>query len=409
MITTAASFERLASAVAERAADLLGADVVIADDRQRVVASNRRHVAGLSLTSIESEGDGMVHVPAQLAGQDIEVVVSRSCDLDAVPPRLAGVLVELIVNQAAMVNRLPNGSQLKNKFIHDLLQGASESESELIREAQILGMDLTVPRSVILIDAADFILAPRDSMDAASDRRIARRAQVIIGAVVDFFQLPTDTICAYIGQGEVVVLKASNRQNLEAWVTDDDRCDASSRSWADLGALKGAAQALLPQLRTHTRASITIGVGRHHPGLGGLARSYQDAGAALRLGKRFCGENQVHCLDSLGVAAFVGVADEATKVDLATYLLSPLDEEPELLETLSTYFANDLSPCQTASDLSIHRNTLTYRFNKIASLIGLDPRRFDDAIQIRLSLVLRSLRHVPERVEVAEEAHYAAS
>ena len=43
--------------------------------------------------------------------------------------------------------------------------------------------------------------------------------------------------------------------------------------------------------------------------------------------------------------------------------------------------------------LSIHRNTLSYRLDKIASLTGLDPRRFDDAVQIRLAVVLRSLRN----------------
>lgn len=32
---------------------------------------------------------------------------------------------------------------------------------------------------------------------------------------------------------------------------------------------------------------------------------------------------------------------------------------------------------------------------KVASLTGLDPHRFDDAVQIRLSLVLRSLESEP--------------
>ena len=50
-------------------------------------------------------------------------------------------------------------------------------------------------------------------------------------------------------------------------------------------------------------------------------------------------------------------------------------------------------PSSTANRLFIHRNTLSYRLDKIASLTGLDPRRFDDAVQIRLAVVLRSLRN----------------
>jgi carbohydrate diacid regulator len=94
----------------------------------------------------------------------------------------------------------------------------------------------------------------------------------------------------------------------------------------------------------------------------------------------------------LGIAAFIGVSDEQTKIELATHLLSPLDHEPELLATLNTFFATDCYPSSTASQLSIHRNTLSYRLDKITSLTGLDPRRFDDAVQIRLALLLRSLR-----------------
>ena len=73
------------------------------------------------------------------------------------------------------------------------------------------------------------------------------------------------------------------------------------------------------------------------------------------------------------------------------YLLSPLDHEPELLETLDAFFSEDCCSSSTASRLSIHRNTLSYRLEKITSLTGLDPRYFDDAVQIRLALLLRAL------------------
>ena len=75
----------------------------------------------------------------------------------------------------------------------------------------------------------------------------------------------------------------------------------------------------------------------------------------------------------MGVAGFVGISDDRTKHELAQYLLGPLDHEPELLHTLSTFFAANCSPSATASDLAIHRNTLSYRLDKIAALTGLDP------------------------------------
>src|SRR5690606_21011137 len=113
---------------------------------------------------------------------------------------------------------------------------------------------------------------------------------------------------------------------------------------------------------------------------------------ALSLGRRFHKDERIHWLAELGVAAFVGISDEETKLELAEHLLSPLNEEPELLQTLDQFFADDCSLSLAAAGLCIHRNTLSYRLDKITSLTGLDPRRFDDAVQIRLALMLRLIR-----------------
>ncbi|HEY7060961.1 MAG TPA: helix-turn-helix domain-containing protein [Chloroflexota bacterium] len=253
-------------------------------------------------------------------------------------------------------------------------------------------MDLTRPRAVILVGAADHIL-DGDQLGRLSpgEARIRRRAQRVIDAVVRFFNLPDETICAYIGEGEVAVLKASSTEDLVAWADRERGWEEPGPSWADLAALKRASSELLARLRRETSAPVSLGIGRYHPGVRGVARSYQDARAALSLGRRFHGRNGVHCLDGLGIAAFVGVSGRRTKVDLATHLLSPLDHEPELLQTLDVFFGEDCCPSSTANRLSIHRNTLDYRLDKIAALTGLDPRRFDDALQIRLALLLRSL------------------
>lgn len=384
-------FERVATTVAERTAELLDAPVSVVDDRGVVVASNQPALLGRIFDLRPTGGEPEFQsIPLNLAGHTGTVVVGNQGEGEAIPPRLVKVLVDLVIDQTAVVDRLPNKHELKNKFIHDLLHGTADNEPALLREAQVLGMDLAPPRVVILIDAAQYILSPPRGGAELSEARIRQRAQVIIGTVVDFFHLPNDTICAYIGEGEVVVLKASNKQNLATWVAAEDEPTQSNPSWANLAALKRSGMALLSQLHHTTATAVNVGIGRYHPGVRGLARSYGDARAALSLGRRFHGPNQVHCLDSLGIAAFVGVSDDHTKLDLATFLLTPLDQEPELLDTVWAFFAHDCCPSLTARALCIHRNTLSYRLDKIASLTGLDPRRFDEAVQIRLALLIRS-------------------
>lgn len=384
--------------VTERVAELLHAQVFVIDQHSIAIASSKPELVGLAFNRICSqEGISYLRIPLPLDTQAGEVIVGESLNGEVISPRLVKVLVEMVINQTAVIDALPNQHQLKNKFIYDLLYGLIDNETNVLRQAKLLGLDLSPPRAVILIDAADYISVSNSQQQPQQETveaRVRRRSQLVIGSIVSFFHLPNDTICAYIGDGEVAVLKASDTKNLGAWANCGDIPD-SGGSWANLAALNRAAGALLARLRGDTGASISVGVGRYHPGIQGLARSYQDARAALSLGCRFHGRNQVHCLDRLGIAAFIGVADEQTKIELATYLLSPLDHEPELLATLNAFFTADLRPSSTASRLSIHRNTLSYRLDKITSLTGLDPRRFDDAVQIRLALLLRYLRQSP--------------
>jgi carbohydrate diacid regulator len=321
------------------------------------------------------------------------VIVARPRDDDEFSPRMAQVIVDLVISQTVVVNRLPSPHSLKNTFINNVLHNLVTDEATILREAKVLGMDLVPPRAVILIDAGGYILGEVSDDDerALTGPRVERQAQRLIASIVSFFKLPNDTICAHLGGGEVVVLKASNTRNLATWADAAREQEGGTSSWANLAALKRASEALLARLRADTGMPLSIGIGRHHPGLRGLAHSYQDARVALSLGRYFQGPNRVHCLDRLGVAAFVGISDEHTKVELALHLLGPLDHEPELLETLEAFFAENCAPSSTAGRLGIHRNTLGYRLDKITSLTGLDPRCFDDALQIRLALILRSL------------------
>lgn len=382
---------RIASVLAQRAADLLQARVSVVDEAGTVLAASDSTVRGSPLSAQTT--DDALRVPVMQAARSGELVITGIGDGESISPRLAHALAELLVQQSVAPAVPPDQVALKDEFIHTLLRCPGGADADLIRQGQILGMDLTLPRAVILIDAAEHILAPDDSTDPEMrEAQARRRARFVIASVVSFFHLPSDTICAYIGEGEVAILKASTTRDLVAWTDRDDLADDWEPSWANLTALKRAAAGLLRRLRHDTGHAISIGIGRYHPGIRGLARSYQDAQAALSLGRRFHGANQVHCLDGLGSAAFVGVADQGTKVDLASHLLSPLDHEPELLCTLTAFFAEDCSPSSTASRLAIHRNTLSYRLDKVTALTGLDPRRFDDACQIHLALLLRAFQ-----------------
>lgn len=385
MAVTDPRYERVTRLLSDRTAELLAASTLVVSPEGRVVASSRAEWAGLTLASVEGLEDAL-QIPFRLGGQESRVLILPQGD-GPLSPRLASGVVELVLGQALVTDRLPGQQELKNTFIHDLLRGGFQDEETLLRQARILGLDLGPPRAVILIDATRYLLGP--GQDPA---RTQQRAQLVVGSVVNFFHLPNDTICAYIGAGEVAVLKASDTRNLSLWAEGGGEEAPASSSWANLAALKRAGNALLARLQTDLGTPLGMGIGRYHRGPDGLARSYQDARAALSLGGRLSGEDRGHTLDALGMAAFVGLDDEPTKLSLAQHLLSPLDREPELLDTLEAFFAEDCHPLAAARRLRLHRNTLNYRLDKITSLTGLNPRTFDHAVQVRLALLIRRLQ-----------------
>ncbi|WP_067826697.1 PucR family transcriptional regulator [Nocardia inohanensis] len=73
-------------------------------------------------------------------------------------------------------------------------------------------------------------------------------------------------------------------------------------------------------------------------------------------------------------------------------VLDPLDEHPELLETLQTHISNNLNRQRTARLLHVHTNTVDYRLKRIGQLTGFDPAQASGLWYLRSALVARTYR-----------------
>ena len=63
-------------------------------------------------------------------------------------------------------------------------------------------------------------------------------------------------------------------------------------------------------------------------------------------------------------------------------------EDEELLHSARSFFDNNLSIGEASKQIYVHRNTMVYRIEKIQRLIGLDIRKFDDAMTLRALIIL---------------------
>ncbi|MGW4589698.1 PucR family transcriptional regulator [Amycolatopsis thermoflava] len=120
-----------------------------------------------------------------------------------------------------------------------------------------------------------------------------------------------------------------------------------------------------------------IGVGRRHPGPGGVLRSYEEARTTLELAGSL--GLTLPVLDAGDYLVLqVLYRDRAAIIDLVETVLSPLRQnrggaEP-LLATLSAYFASGGVAAETARRLFLSVRAVTYRLDRIAHLTGHDPR-----------------------------------
>ncbi|MFC8384584.1 PucR family transcriptional regulator [Nocardia sp. NPDC057272] len=70
-------------------------------------------------------------------------------------------------------------------------------------------------------------------------------------------------------------------------------------------------------------------------------------------------------------------------------ILSPLDDNPILMETLCTHLDNNLNRRRTARQLSVHMNTIDYRLKSIRKLTGFDPSSADGLWYLQSALIVR--------------------
>jgi carbohydrate diacid regulator len=381
-------FIQAAQTIVEGINDILGMGAVVVNAQGIVVAGSDPSGVGLPQRELEGEAGGGLHVPFTLHDESGEVIIPGAAESRLTAPEIASSMIDLLINQARVVSGLPSQYELRNRFIHDVLRGTAGTEADIRRTGHILGISFKPMRAMILLEAAEYLLAGGKHIEMESaEARATRRAHLLITSIFRFFNRPGEVLCAHIGDGRIAVLKTAPVEDLVLWA-EQGNGPGTEPGWHAVDALRHTVEGLLPRLRNEIEAPITAGIGRYYTGMRGLIRSYREARGALRLGCEVYGPNRVYTLDQMLLAAFAGLNDTRTKRELARQLLRPLDAEPELGVTLAAYFAQNCVPSTTSQQLAIHRNTLNYRLDKITALTGLDPRKFEEAVQLRLALLL---------------------
>ncbi len=284
-------------------------------------------------------------------------------------------IAELVMHQSLVLEQIPRQDERLDKFIYDLLNQPQPEWSLLAAEARLFDIELDRPRIAIVIQIDDPTLTAR-FQDPTGDRevRLTRYKFGINRALDSFYTSSRANVVSYLGGTSFCILK-------DLLAADDADLPAALESFKkSLGVIYGI-------LKSELKLPATVGVGNYHPGLEGLRQSYHEAISAIELGAQTWDVDRIYHIDDFGVVAPLLSGVDENNIYFSRELLDRLGENHEIIQTLEAFFNFDMSLTRTAEMLKIHRNTLVYRLDRITETLGLDPRAFDDAVQIKLAIL----------------------
>ncbi len=155
--------------------------------------------------------------------------------------------------------------------------------------------------------------------------------------------------------------------------------------------LDKTAEVIVDMLNTEAMSAAHVAYGTVVNDIREVSRSYKEAKMALDVGKIFYSNKNVVGYGKLGIGRII----YQLPIPLCQMFIkeifgeiTPDDFDDEMLSTINKFFENSLNVSETSRQLYIHRNTLVYRLDKLQKMTGLDIRVFDDAITLKIALMV---------------------
>ena len=251
----------------------------------------------------------------------------------------------------------------RNNFMQNILLG------------NLLAVDMFRKAKKLHIEAAARVVYVIDTVKKNND--------VVMEFVKNLSDMKTGDFVTSVDQHSVVLIK-----------------DVSAVSEEELPAvLDEIAKSLVDSLHMEAMVKVRVGYGNVVDTIPGIADSFKEAKMALEVGRVFYAEYDTISYGKLGIGRLIyqlpmSLCEMYIKEVFGDEVPDILNDE-EVTSTINKFFENDLNISETARQLFVHRNTLVYRLERIEKAIGLDIRKFDDAMTYRIAIMV--LAHMREK------------
>jgi sugar diacid utilization regulator len=265
----------------------------------------------------------------------------------------------------------------RGNFVHALLHSLFASHADLVARASHYGFDVAGRYGVVVAHSGGLI---------ARDDSPAKLAEMAREAARLLKTPHGQTLTSVVGDVIAVVrpVSAVKRGQPDPAVTE----------------LRDYATALDRRLEQRTQRPVLVAFGRPVTGAGAIVESYREARVALELHQR------LHVADVCGFAdlrvdsVLLELAQQQAGREFSAEILDPLRNERDggLVEVARVYVEAGGNLNEAARRLSVHRNTMLYKLDRITRLLQRDIRDPDTQFTVWLALRLTGLDETARRV-----------
>lgn len=270
----------------------------------------------------------------------------------------------------------------RGDFVHALLHERFASPHEMAGRAAFHGFDISATYVVVV---AAGVIDPASSEGVARQRRLAREIQRL--DVVTESSLITS-----VGNILVVVRRIGSGRQRAPDVKKEH----------DLAAEYAAS--LEPLLATGSKGEVSVAYGRPGVGQQGVMASYREARIALEIASRVHRHGISGYADLRVLAVLSALAQQPDAVAFAHEVMSPLEpvgrSDSDLRSVVTAYLENGGNLNATSRQLYMHRNTVLYKIDKAAQLLGMDLRAADSQFTLWLAHQIETLSEVEAAVDL---------
>ena len=355
-----------------------------------------KEIAGLELALFHA--NGKVAVSTEGANTEIEALVLEFVDATAMQKcheEISMYKIEIeneteyvLVTYGRVDNGVVIGQMAANQIRNLILSKSEDFDRNVFIQNVLLGnmlaIDMHSKAKKLHIEAKPRVTYVIDTGNKGTD--------IVLELVKNLSDLKAGDFVTTVDAHSVVLVKDVSLLNIHTNKKDIELEEE----------LESIAISLVDSLHMEAMVKVRVGYGNVVTQIPDIAQSYQEAKMALQVGSVFYAEKDTISYGKLGIGRLIyqlpmSLCNMFTKEVFGDQLPEVLEDE-EAMSTIAKFFENNLNISETARQLYVHRNTLVYRLERIEKEIGLDIRKFDDAMTFRIAVMV--LAHVKATQEM---------